>query len=111
MIAKPFAPVKKVFKLSKVARASKLPGMILGTNGFSLVWDEVNNCICDYMGIPITLADAQFLLERASQHLQYSPAEMLQLRQAVKATRYPTTTVRTFTPAEEASMQHGGSNG
>lgn len=80
----PYVPPKKVFKLSKVAAKSHLPNQIL-MGGFQLNWDASRNCLVDYMGIPLLPEDAQYLLERAQQHLQHSPSELEISRQEVIA--------------------------
>jgi len=84
----PYVPPKKVFKLSKVAASSTLPTQILPT-GFQLNWDPARNCLVDYMGIPLNPCDAQYLLERASQHLQHSPSEIELSRQEVMDQLWP----------------------
>lgn len=87
-VIQPYTPPKKVFKLSKVASTSILPRQIL-PSGFQLNWDSLRNCLVDYMGIPLKPEDAQYLLERAQQHLQHSPAELeLSRRDAIEQLGY-----------------------
>jgi hypothetical protein len=88
MNATPYAPTKKTFRLSRIAKTSTLPTQILPT-GFQLNWDPVRNCLVDYMGIPLKPEDAQYLLERSQQHLQHSPAEIEISRQSVMDQIWP----------------------
>lgn len=104
MVVKPYRRKKKIFSLSEEAEGSTLPGMILGTNGFQIAWNDEKKCLCDYMGVPLRLCDAQYLLERASQHKQYSPEEIQIMRETYIEERFPTL-ARKFTPEELVSLR------